>query len=231
MIKAIVTDIEGTTSSIEFVHQTLFPYAKTHLRRFLREQAGDARVQALIDDVEAIVGWDLSIDEAADTLEQWIAEDRKVTPLKTLQGMIWKQGYESGELKGHVYEDTPEFLRRWHASGLKLYVYSSGSVEAQQLIFGHTHYGDLTPLFSGYFDTRIGGKREPASYREIVKQLGLTATEVLFLSDVGEELDAARTAGLHTVQLIRDNKAVRAATHAQAVTFAEVTVGGDEVAQ
>ncbi|EIT68855.1 MULTISPECIES: acireductone synthase [Hydrocarboniphaga] len=225
MLKAIVTDIEGTTSSIEFVHKTLFPYAKAHLRRFLREHAGDAQIQSLIDDVEAVVGWDLSIDEAADTLEQWIAEDRKATPLKTLQGLIWKTGYEAGELKGHVYPDTPEFLRRWHAQGLALYVYSSGSVEAQKLIFGHTEYGDLTPLFSGYFDTRVGGKREAASYKKILKQIGLAGGEVLFLSDVGEELDAAREAGLQTVQLLRDDNAKPFEAHPQARDFSQVPLG------
>lgn len=222
MLKAIITDIEGTTSSIAFVHTTLFPYARQHLRAFLRAQAGDAQVQALIDDIEAIVGWDLSLDEAAATLEQWIDEDRKATPLKTLQGMVWKLGYESGELKGHVYPDTPDYLRRWHQQGLQLYVYSSGSVEAQRLIFGHSDYGDLTPLFSGYFDTRVGGKREPASYREILRQTGLKPGEALFLSDVAEELGAAREAGFHTCQLIRDASAKPDLTHAQAADFSQV---------
>lgn len=215
MIKAIVTDIEGTTSSIDFVHQTLFPYAKKHLRSFLREQAGVDAVQHALDDVEQIVGRDLSIDEAADVLEQWIAEDKKLTPLKTLQGLIWKIGYESGALNGHVYADTPQALRAWHAAGKKLYVYSSGSVDAQKLIFGHTAYGDLQPLFSGYFDTRIGGKREAASYQAILQQIGLPGSQVLFLSDVGAELDAARQAGIQTYQLLRDDKAVPAAGHRQ----------------
>lgn len=223
MTKAILTDIEGTTSSIDFVHQTLFPYAKQHLRRFLREQAGDDAVQQALDDVEQIVGHDLSIDEAADVLEQWIAEDRKATPLKTLQGMIWNLGYRSGELQGHVYADTPQALRRWRAAGLKLYVYSSGSVEAQKLIFGHTAYGDLTPLFSGYFDTRIGGKREAAAYRAILREIGLPGDEVLFLSDVGAELDAARAAGLQTWQLLRDAQTQPAAEHRQAADLLAVT--------
>lgn len=222
MIKAIVTDIEGTTSSIDFVHQTLFPYAKAHLRAFLKAHGGDDAVQRVLDDVEQVVGHDLSVDEAADVLEQWIAEDRKLTPLKTLQGMIWRVGYESGELKGHVYPDTPEYLRRWHAEGRALYVYSSGSVDAQKLIFGHTEYGDLTPLFSGYFDTRIGGKREAASYRAILAQIGLPGDAVLFLSDIGEELDAARSAGMATCQLLRDDKAVANAAHPQAASFAAV---------
>lgn len=212
-VRAIVTDIEGTTSSIDFVHQTLFPYARKHLRVWLRENAGQSQVQQLINDVEAIEHEDLSIDEAADVLERWIDQDRKHTPLKALQGMIWKQGYAAGELKGHVYEDTPDALRGWHQQGLSLYVYSSGSVEAQKLIFGHTDYGDLTPLFSGYFDTRVGGKREAASYRAILSQIQLPGEQVMFLSDVGEELDAARIAGMQTVQLIRDEKTVVAAHH------------------
>lgn len=222
MTRAIVTDIEGTTSSIDFVHQTLFPYAKQHMRSFLRAHAGDDRVQQLLADVEREVHDTLSLDAAADVLEQWIAEDRKITPLKTLQGMIWKQGYEAGELKGHVYPDTPTFLRQWHAAGQRLYVYSSGSVEAQKLIFGYTEYGDLTPLFSGYFDTRIGAKREAQAYRKIVEQLALPAGEILFLSDIGAELDAAREAGMQTCQLLRDDKAVAAPAHAPARNFAEV---------
>lgn len=224
MIKAIVTDIEGTTSSIDFVHQTLFPYAKTRLRAFLRASAGNDAVQHLLADIEQIESRELSIDEAADVLECWIAEDRKLTPLKALQGMIWKTGYEAGELKGHVYADTPEYLRRWHAQGKRLYVYSSGSVEAQKLIFGYTEFGDLTPLFSGYFDTRIGGKREAESYRRILDQLALPGSEVLFLSDVGEELDAARVAGMQTCQLLRDDNAVASPAHSHASGFADVVV-------
>lgn len=220
--KAIVTDIEGTTTSIDFVHQTLFPYAKAHLRKFLRDHAGDDAVQRELAEVERIENRDLSLDEAADVLERWIAEDRKITPLKSLQGMIWRVGYERGELKGHVYADTPDALRAWHAQGLRLYVYSSGSVDAQKLIFGHTAYGDLTPLFSDYFDTRVGGKREAASYRAISRSIGLAASDVLFLSDIGEELDAAREAGMQTCQLVRDDKTAPAPAHPHATTLSEV---------
>jgi enolase-phosphatase E1 len=224
MIRAIVTDIEGTTSSIDFVHQTLFPYARKHLRKFLHEHAHDPQVKAQLEDVAKLEQRPLGLDDAADVLERWIAEDRKITPLKTLQGMIWRVGYERGELQGHVYDDTPQFLRRWHDAGKKLYVYSSGSEEAQKLIFGHTAHGDLTPLFSGFFDTRIGGKREAASYRAIVQKLDLPADAILFLSDIGEELDAARDAGLRTTQLIRDDKAKPFTAHPQARSFAEVKV-------
>lgn len=224
MIRAIVTDIEGTTSSIDFVHQTLFPYARAHLRAFLQAQAGDPAVQRELAEVATLEGRPLSVDEAATVLERWIAEDRKLTPLKSLQGMIWRRGYEAGELKGHVYPDTPDALRRWHADGRRLFVYSSGSEEAQRLIFGHTAYGDLTPLFSGYFDTRIGGKREAASYRHILQQLGLAGEEVLFLSDIGEELDAARAAGMQTCQLLRDDKTRPAAGHAQVTRLTDVSL-------
>lgn len=224
MIKAIVTDIEGTTSSIDFVQQVLFPYARTHMRAFLREQAGNDEVQRLLAEVEQVENRDLSLSEAADVLERWIDEDRKLTPLKALQGMIWRRGYEAGELKGHVYPDTPAVLRGWHADGLRLYVYSSGSVEAQKLIFGYTEHGDLTPLFSGYFDTRVGGKRESQSYRNILQQIGLPGEQVLFLSDIGEELDAAQAAGMKTCQLLRDERTRTAPAHPQAATLADVRI-------
>lgn len=222
MTKAILLDIEGTTTSIDFVHQTLFPYARERLRKFLRAHAGEPAVRKELAEVARAEGRELTLDEAATVLEQWIDEDRKATPLKSLQGMIWRKGYESGELKGHVYPDTPDVLRRWQARGLKLYVYSSGSVEAQKLIFGHTDYGDLTPLFSGYFDTRVGGKREAQSYKAILRETGLSGPDLLFLSDVGEELDAARAAGLKTGQLVRDDKARAAITHPQARNLSEV---------
>lgn len=222
MTKAILTDIEGTTSSIDFVHQTLFPYARAHLRKFLKAHAHEPSVRRELAEVAHAEGHELGVDAAADVLEKWIAEDRKATPLKTLQGMVWRQGYESGELKGHVYDDAPAFLRRWHDRGLKLYVYSSGSVEAQRLIFGHTAHGDLTPLFSGYFDTRVGGKREVQSYRTILRDTGLSGADMLFLSDIAEELDAARQAGLKTCQLLRDEKTRPAPGHPHAHNFSEV---------
>lgn len=219
MTRAILTDIEGTTSSIDFVHQTLFPYARKRIRAYLREHAGDEAVQVELHEVEKIVGEDLSLDEAADTLERWIDEDRKVTPLKSLQGMVWREGYLAGELHGHVYPDTPVMLKRWHEAGLQLFVYSSGSVEAQRLIFGHSQAGDLTPLFSGYFDTRIGHKREAEAYRRIAERIELAPAEILFLSDVGAELDAAKVAGFQTCQLLRDSKAVPVDGHRQVSDF------------
>jgi enolase-phosphatase E1 len=224
MIKAIITDIEGTTSSIDFVHQSLFPYAKARIRAFVTAHASEPAVARELAEVARLEGRELSPAEAGAVLERWIDEDRKITPLKALQGLIWAEGYAAGQLTGHVYADTPVYLRRWHDAGLRLYVYSSGSESAQKLIFGHSDAGDLTPLFSGYFDTRIGGKREAASYAAILDQIGLAAEQVLFLSDVGEELDAARAVGMKTCQLLRDAKAKPAPQHPQAHDFSEVRV-------
>lgn len=224
MIKAILTDIEGTTTSIAFVHEVLFPYARARIAEFVVAQAGDAVVGEQLDEVGRIEGRALTPTQTGAVLEHWIDEDRKVTPLKALQGMIWAQGYADGTLKGHVYPDTPVYLRRWHQQGTRLYVYSSGSVAAQKLIFGHTDYGDLTPLFSGYFDTHVGGKREPESYRTILERIDTPAAQVLFLSDIGEELDAARASGLHTCQLLRDAQTQAAQTHPQAQNFSGVVV-------
>ena len=136
-------------------------------------------------------------------LQDWIDADKKATPLKTLQGLIWDDGFKRGELVGDVYPDVPPALRRWHDAGIRLYVYSSGSVQAQRLVFGYTRFGDLTPLFSGYFDTRVGPKLEQASYRVIAAAIDTTPGEILFLSDHTGELDAAQAAGLRTTALDR----------------------------
>jgi enolase-phosphatase E1 len=202
----------------------LFPFARRNLRGFLRRHANRAEVAAQLHEVARLEGRQLTSEDAADILERWIDQDRKATPLKALQGMIWRGGYESGEIKGHVYPDTPAALKRWHARGLKLYVYSSGSVEAQQLIFAHTDYGDLTPLFSGYFDTRIGGKREAESYKKILGEIGQRGEDTLFLSDIGEELDAAKAAAMRTCQLLRDASARPAPGHPQARVLTEIAV-------
>ncbi|MBW0149525.1 acireductone synthase [Marinobacter arenosus] len=206
MIRVVLTDIEGTTSSISFVHDVLFPYASEHLPGFVREHHGDTpAVAEQLDAVAKTAGIERNDVEALiDTLQTWIREDRKETPLKTLQGMVWEQGYQQGEIKGHIYDDAADYLQRWHDRGLRLFVYSSGSVKAQQLIFGFTAVGDFTPYFSGYFDTRIGGKKEADSYRAILNELGVEAKTVLFLSDVEAELEAAEAAGMQTAWLVRD---------------------------
>lgn len=224
MTKAIVTDIEGTTSSIAFVHEILFPYARRHMAGFVRAHADEPAVREQIDAVSAEVGTGLCLDMVIETLCDWIDADRKATPLKALQGMLWEQGYRSGELKGHIYPDAVEALRAWHAQGLTLYVYSSGSVQAQKLIFGHTEYGDLTPLFSGYFDTRVGHKQQADSYRSITEEIALPAGQILFLSDVSAELDAAAAAGMQTCQLIRPGEGVPGEGHTQAADFSQIAV-------
>lgn len=222
MIKAIVTDIEGTTSSLAFVKEVLFPYARQHIQQFIRDHASESDVAKLLDDVRAEAGRDLDIEASGAQLVQWIDEDKKVTPLKALQGMIWEAGYRNGDFHGHVYDDAVHKLREWHHQGIKLYVYSSGSVHAQKLLFSHTAYGDLTPLFSGYFDTNIGHKRETASYAAIHSQLGLSPSEILFLSDVKEELDAARDVGMRTCWLVRDGQVQANAEHTQVANFEQI---------
>lgn len=219
MIRAVVTDIEGTTSSLSFVKDVLFPYSRERMSEFVRARASEPDVHRLLDEARGIAGGDLDDDALARELLRWIDEDRKITPLKALQGMIWEEGYAEGRFKGHVYEDAARTLRRWKERGLRLYVFSSGSVQAQKLIFGHTEHGDLTPLFSGYFDTRIGSKKDPSSYRKIAAEINLTPGEVLFLSDVRGELDAARTAGMQTRWLVRDGPIDPKATHRQLRDF------------
>ncbi len=225
MIKAIVTDIEGTTSSIDFVHQVLFPYARKHLADFVRENDAAQDVQEQLAAVERELGEaHLSLDEALAHLMEWMDEDRKLTPLKVLQGLVWEQGYRRGDFTGHVYQDAVDGLQRWHAQGLRLYVYSSGSVQAQKLLFAHSDAGDLTPLFSGYFDTTIGAKREVAAYRLIVEALELAPHEIVFLSDIPAELVAAKAAGLQAMGLARHAQpmSVEAAAFEWCRDFADV---------
>lgn len=225
MIKAVLTDIEGTTSSIAFVKDVLFPYAREHMAEFISDHALNPEVRDLLDDVCTEAGQTLNGEEIIAQLIRWIDEDKKVTPLKLLQGMIWERGYREGDYTGHVYQDAAEKLKEWHQQGIKLYVYSSGSVPAQKLLFGHSDCGDMTPLFSGYFDTRTGNKREADSYKAIAKEIGLPANEILFLSDIAEELQAAKSAGMQTVQLVRpEDGAQSSPAFKQAKDFAEISL-------
>jgi enolase-phosphatase E1 len=223
MIKAIITDIEGTTSSLAFVKDVLFPYARAHLAEFVRQHAADEAVKALLADTAALVGAPLTTDALIAQLLAWLDADKKITPLKSLQGLIWEAGYQRGDFHGHVYADAAERLQAWKKQGLDLYVYSSGSVHAQKLLFAHTPYGDLTPLFSGYFDTHIGGKREPQAYQAIVAQVQLPPDNLLFLSDIEEELAAAKAVGFNTVWLVREGELDTHAQHRQVKGFAEIT--------
>jgi len=222
MIRAIVTDIEGTTSSLSFVKEVLFPYARQRIGTFVREQAEQPAVRTQLAAVSEAVGRALTDDDAVTQLIRWIDEDQKITPLKALQGMIWEAGYRNGDFRGHVYDDAVRRLREWKDQGLALYVFSSGSVHAQKLLFGYSDHGDLTPLFSGYFDTAIGAKRETDAYRHIAENLGIPASEILFLSDIREELDAAQAVGLHTCWLVRDGALPANPLHSVARKFSEI---------
>lgn len=216
---AILTDIEGTTTPIAFVRDTLFPFARARLPDFLAAHAGDPAVATELAEIRRLAP---GVPELA-TLLGWMDEDAKVTPLKTLQGMIWRDGYGDGTLKGAVYADVAPVLRRWAAAGLKLYVYSSGSVAAQRLIFGHSIAGDLAGLFRGFFDTGAGGKRAAASYAGLAAAIGLPPGDILFLSDVEAELDAAAESGLRTCQLVRaQDGTVASARHPTAGDFPEI---------
>ncbi|KZN46590.1 acireductone synthase [Pseudoalteromonas luteoviolacea] len=208
MIKAILTDIEGTITRISFVKDVLFPYAAEHLPAFVRQNESDVLVKALLDAVRhEIAQPTANIDIVIVSLLAWIRDDLKVRPLKQLQGLIWKTGYQQGDFTGHIYPDAYQYLQQQHQAGTALYVYSSGSVKAQQLLFAHSDYGDIRSLFTGYFDTTVGHKKSVSSYQNIVNQIPFEPHEVLFLSDIIEELDAAKHAGLQTLQLWRDNQA------------------------
>ena len=201
--RAILTDIEGTTSSIAFVHQVLFPYALRVFPEFVRHNANDPAVRHWLDQAALDIGGVVSDDCIVELLQGGIREDRKHPALPALQGILWKDGYARGEYRGHVYADAVDALRRWHASGIPLYVYSSGSVGAQKLLFAHSDAGDLSNLFAGNFDTAVGNKREAGSYRRIAQELRMPPGDILFLSDVVEELDAAHEAGMRTILLDR----------------------------
>ena len=203
MKTTILTDIEGTAGSISFVREVLFPYARRELPRFVRERGKEPEVRRWLDQVATEHGAMCEDAMIVETLQGWIDEDRKHTALKALQGLIWTDGYERADFTAHVYPDAVEGLRRWHAEGHPQAVYSSGSVPAQKMFFGHSDAGDLLPLFDTFFDTEVGGKREAASYARIAEELGREPGSILFLSDVVAELDAAREAGLRTVLVDR----------------------------
>lgn len=224
--RAVLTDIEGTTSSIAFVKDVLFPYARARLPRFVESHPDDREVIRWLDATAREVGIDDPRSRRViDTLLRWIDEDRKATPLKALQGMIWKAGYEAGDYRAHVYPEVPARLRAWKARGFELFVYSSGSVAAQKLFFGHTEAGDLASLFDGWFDTEVGGKRERGSYLRIAEATGLPPPGIVFLSDIGAELDAARGTGMQTIQLCRPPEhCPESATHPCVPDFDAITL-------
>ena len=210
MIRSILLDVEGTTTPISFVAETLFPYVRARLAGFLEERSGDAGVREDLAGLRAERDREseAAAPEAPLAYLLWLMDrDRKSTALKSLQGKIWEHGYESGALVAPVYPDVPRALRRWTGEGRDVSIYSSGSVLAQRLLFAHTDAGDLTPLLRGYFDTTTGPKREAPSYSRIVRSLDRAPSEVLFVSDAPAELDAARAAGCATALAVRPGNA------------------------
>jgi enolase-phosphatase E1 len=218
-VEALLLDIEGTTTPIDFVYRVLFPYAKNNVRNYLSAHRSLPAVQ---DDITGLIeenasdaeqgnepplivgsATNASVDAIANYVSWLIDRDRKTTPLKSLQGKIWDEGYHKGDLRGIVYEDVPRAFERWRQQGKRIYIYSSGSVLAQKVLFGNTEAGDLTHSISGYFDTEIGAKKESESYRRIAEALAMRPSSLMFVSDVVDELDAAATVGFHTVLCVR----------------------------
>jgi enolase-phosphatase E1 len=227
---AILLDVEGTTTPVDFVFKTLFPFARERVAAFLAAHGDDPSVRADVAGLREEHARDVAAGtrpppwaedaESVAAYARWLMDlDRKATPLKSLQGRIWEAGFRSGALVGQVYPDVPPAFLRWRAAGRTLAIFSSGSVLAQQLLFAHTNAGDLTKHLAGYFDTATGPKREAASYRTIAGALGRGPGQVLFVSDVAAELDAARAAGLETALCVREGAAPVAATHPVVRTF------------
>ncbi|GIU81896.1 MAG: acireductone synthase [Acidobacteria bacterium] len=230
-MKAILLDIEGTTTPIDFVHKVLFPFSAEKMLEFIEENF--SQIQNEIAQLEEEHRLDFVSgryvkpfekhlpSSVADYLLFLISQDRKSTPLKSLQGKIWQIGYESGQLKSIVFDDVPPAFNRWKAEGKKIAIFSSGSILAQKLLFKYTNHGDLTPFISAYFDTNTGNKKSSESYKKIAEQLKFNSDEILFISDVIEELNAARDANFQTALSVRDNKKVES-THRVVNTFDEI---------
>lgn len=218
-IRAVLLDIEGTTTPVEFVYETLFPFARQNVREFLMQRLDSPEVRADLEALKEERGADVSqgngppdwredsagalLDSAVSYVHWLMEQDRKSTALKSLQGKIWESGYRSGSLRGQVYTDVPPAFDRWKKQGKGIYIFSSGSVLAQKLIFAHTTEGDLTGYLDGYFDTTTGAKASAASYQAIAARVGRPTAEILFVSDVAAELDAARAAGMGTALCVR----------------------------
>lgn len=211
-MKSVLCDIEGTTTSIAFAKDVLFPLSCQEMDRFMRENWNEPSVS---NDLQAVKEEILKVspgkrldhitpEEVISTLRAWISEDRKATSLKSIQGKIWKASFEAGKIRGHVYPDVPPAFKRWAAAGIQINIFSSGSVEAQKLVFLFSEAGDLSAFISHYFDTTTGPKKEAASYKTIALQVHVAPSEILFLSDVVEELDAANAAGLQVNHVVRD---------------------------
>ena len=223
MIRGILLDIEGTTTPIAFVYDVLFPFARAYVHEHLDEDAS----RALRIEYDADVARGLappSWSSGARAYVHWLMDqDRKSTALKTLQGKIWKEGYRRGDLHGEVFPDVPIALEHWNREGTDIRIYSSGSVLAQQLLFSTTAHGDLTRFLSGYFDTTTGPKTESASYHAIAEAFSFPASEILFVSDVVRELDAAAVAGMQVRLALRPGNAPQPPNSYPSVrTFTEI---------
>ena len=236
----VLLDIEGTTSSVRFVHEVMFPYVREHLEAFLTTRFDDPEVLAALDRMAVDAGhvdwrsWRASRRETSsaevvrDEVHRLMDIDAKATGLKQLQGLIWRDGFQGGRLTAHVYEDAVACLKAWRADGWDLRIYSSGSVQAQKLFFGYSQAGNLLDLFRGHYDTTIGGKKEPESYRRIALEFGQPAERLLFLSDIVAELDAAAAAGWQTALSVRpENPAAGPHTHPVIRSFHEVRLEKD----
>lgn len=223
-IQAVVTDIEGTTSSISFVKDVLFPYAAEHMAQFIQDNQTLSEVTEQLNQISQEQNIDRhNLEGIIEQLLEWIKQDVKATPLKALQGLIWEAGYKNGSYQAHMYDDATEVLKIWHASDLPIYVYSSGSIYAQKLFYGYSEAGNLLPLFSGHFDTTIGHKQECESYQAIQLFLDVPADSLLFLSDIEGELDAAKAAGFQTCHIIRDsNLMLEHSQHIAVRSFADI---------
>ncbi|WP_051229442.1 acireductone synthase [Paludibacterium yongneupense] len=222
-LAGIVLDVEGTVCGVEFVREILFPYARRHLAAYLDDHAGETQLEGILAETRQRAGRPLTRDQTRDQLLQWMADDRKLAPLKSLQGLIWEAGYRSGQLLAPLYPDVAPLLREWRSRGLRLYVYSSGSVHAQRLFFAHSTHGDLSAMFDGYFDTGVGGKLDPASYAAIAERTGLAPGSLLFLSDHAGEVAAAAAAGWRALRV--DRGAASVETDAAAIrSFDELSV-------
>jgi len=226
-VRAIVMDIEGTTSSARYVYEVLFPYARAAMATWVEQHGDEPVTREAIAEVAEQLGVELT-DTAAIVAQliQWIDDDVKAAPLKTLQGLIWQEGYSRGELTSHMFDDVPPTLRTWHTAGIPLVIYSSGSVAAQKALFAHAPDGDLDTLIDANFDiTTAGPKREQDSYARIAQALNAQPEQLLFLSDIQDELDAARAAGWQVVGVLREGETQATASAAPLISsFAELDV-------
>lgn len=223
MTQLYLFDIEGTTTDIKFVHKILFPYSRSRMKNFILHNQTHPEVMKSIQQVHQTI-WEeeqkkVGLYDVIEKLISWIDVDRKHGALKTIQGLIWDEGYKNGDFKGHVYPDVKPFFEYIIKRGAKIGIYSSGSVHAQKLIFGFSEAGDLTPMISYYFDTKVGGKREKTSYEKISEKTQISPEEIHFFSDIPEELQAADEAGMETTQLLRPGTSKSSFPGIEAFTF------------